>query len=436
MTRDELSENINTIDNGKIIDINNKSKNINLSAITHSEKWEYKDHNDITIVTYSFSQSISQEYHGYRLKNDAPISALNQFQISQTRIAMQSISDVADIRFIEVDEGINANIPIVNVHPAEPINVAGYAHIPSTRNLTPVCINADSSENLIPTQSNFGGHVFTHEILHALGLKHTHDTAGLTQRSSVMSYRSEWSSGANYDGHYASMPQLYDITALQYLYGANMNTRTGNDIYTYFNHTPILCIWDAGGIDTFDFSDQTQDLVINLAAGSFSNVGGLVGNISIAYGVVIENAIGGSGNDELLGNEGVNVLAGGGGDDKLSGGGDADHLWSGKGHDTFVYCRAEDSLTTSADTIHDFEAGKDKIDLSALSLPENKIRLADKLSFSGYTEIVHQYDDISNITYLMIDFDPQVSKSDMMIKLTGRHQLSLNDFIFTPQIIA
>ncbi|MGL4487594.1 MAG: M10 family metallopeptidase [Yersinia sp. (in: enterobacteria)] len=436
MFREEFKENIKTIDMNETIDIDNKSKNINLLAITYKNKWENKDDNNITIVTYSFRQSILKEFHYYRLKNDVPISSLNQLQISQTRIAMQSISDMANISLIEVNESINANIPIVNVHPAEPIGIGGYAHILDARNLTPVCINADVAENLTPTHSNYGGRVFTHEILHTLGLRHTHDTVGLTQKESIMSYNSEWYSGANYDGHYASTPQLYDIAALQYLYGANMRTRTGHDIYTYSRHAPILCIWDAGGTDTLDYSDQKQDQKINLTAGSFSNVGGLRGNVSIAYGVVIENAISGSGNDELLGNMEINVLSGGDGDDKLSGGGGADHLWGGKGKDTFVYNHIEDSLTTSTDTIHDFKSNEDKIDLSAIYIEENNIRLADKLSFSGYTEIVQKYDDVSDITYLMIDFDPHVSKVDMMIKFSGKHQLSLNDFVFTPQLTA
>ncbi|MFI0488424.1 MAG: M10 family metallopeptidase [Yersinia sp. (in: enterobacteria)] len=436
MIREEFKGNIKTIDMNETIDIDNKSKNINLLAIIYKYKWKNKDDNNITIVTYSFRQNISKELYYHKLKSDVPISSLNQLQMSQTRIAMQSISDMANIRLIEVNESINANIPIVNFHPAEPTAIGGYAYSPNVGNLTPVFINADEAENLTPTHSNYGGRVFTHEILHTLGLRHTHDTVGLTQRESVMSYLSERSSGAYYGEHYASTPQLYDIAALQYLYGANMRTRTGHDIYTYSRHAPILCIWDAGGTDTLDYSDQKQDQKINLAAGSFSNVGGLRGNVSIAYGVVIENAIVGSGNDELLGNMGINVLSGGDGDDKLSGGGGADHLWGGKGKDIFVYNHIEDSLTTSTDTIHDFKSNEDKIDLSALSLEENNIRLANKFSFSGYIEIVQKYDDVSDITYLMIDFDPHVSNVDMMIKFSGKHQLSLNDFIFTPQLTA
>lgn len=58
--------------------------------------------------------------------------------------------------------------------------------------------------------------------------------------------------------------QLYDIAALQELYGANTNTRTGDDTYKLDQGLGrkgdktkafIYTIWDAGGDDTLDASD-------------------------------------------------------------------------------------------------------------------------------------------------------------------------------------
>jgi hypothetical protein len=68
-------------------------------------------------------------------------------------------------------------------------------------------------------------------------------------------------------------------------------------------------------------------------------------NIGIAYGAIIENAIGGHGNDRINGNQADNMLTG------------------GAGADTFIFARygAND---TSVDTITDFVSGIDKIDLS------------------------------------------------------------------------
>lgn len=68
-------------------------------------------------------------------------------------------------------------------------------------------------------------------------------------------------------------------------------------------------------------------------------------NIGIAYGAIIENAIGGHGDDRINGNQANNTFTGGG------------------GADTFILARfgADD---TSVDTITDFVSGLDKIDLS------------------------------------------------------------------------
>jgi Ca2+-binding RTX toxin-like protein len=155
-----------------------------------------------------------------------------------------------------------------------------------------------------------------------------------------------------------------------------MNTRTGDTVYGFnstadrdqFDFTktpaPIAAIWDAGGIDTIDASGYATEQLIDLTAGSLSSIGGvtfdtapsfeqvlanrtaagisnatytravydgnmaalkanpavgqLVDNFGIAYGVTIENAIGGSGNDILVGNDVANVLDGRGGLDIAS----------------------------------------------------------------------------------------------------------------------
>src|SRR5690606_23545437 len=126
----------------------------------------------------------------------------------------------------------------------------------------------------------------------------------------------------------------------------------------------IFSVWDAGGNDTFDFSGYSADQRINLNEESFSDVGGLKGNVSIAAGVTIENAIGGSGNDVLVGNQADNVLKGGAGNAVLFGGGGADELWGGAGNDIFVFSAVNDSTPDAPDWIRDFQKGIDKIDLS------------------------------------------------------------------------
>jgi hypothetical protein len=55
-------------------------------------------------------------------------------------------------------------------------------------------------------------------------------------------------------------------------------------------------------------------------------------NIAIAYGVWIENAVGGGGNDSLTGNDVDNLLVGGGGADLMFGNAGRDTLDGGSGN--------------------------------------------------------------------------------------------------------
>jgi len=68
-------------------------------------------------------------------------------------------------------------------------------------------------------------------------------------------------------------------------------------------------------------------------------------NLGIVAGALIENAIGGSGNDIITGNEVANTIDGGAGDDNLKG---------GNGSDIFEFHGA-----FGADTILDFSKGID-----------------------------------------------------------------------------
>ena len=79
-------------------------------------------------------------------------------------------------------------------------------------------------------------------------------------------------------------------------------------------------------MDTLDFSGFASDTVMDLRQGGFSSTGIETYNISIAYGAVIENAIGGAGDDKIRGNEVGNKLSGGAGNDALYGGEEAASL--------------------------------------------------------------------------------------------------------------
>lgn len=411
-----------------------------LVAERDSARWNYRDAvgtpvdapgglGNAATVTYSFPQTLPDYYVG-----DAAIAVTN-FQPFSTQLqqgardALQTWSDVANLTFVEQTDGSPGDITFA-IEDQDP-GVGGYAYYPSFSfsfsgdpstliEITTQEVGGDiwigpDPDNLDQTAGSEGRNLLQHEIGHAIGLKHPFSGAAQltgdenSLRYTVMAYN-EISNGRIYNvsgdaNSYQwvsqdlnpATPMVYDIAAAQYLYGANMTTRTGDDTYSWTTNARFFeTIWDAGGTDTLDLSNQTLPSIIDLTPGAYSSVAMRMteaerrmeipewadqtptpsydgrNNLGIAFGAIIENVRGGSAADMLTGNDANNELRGEGGDDTLSGGAGNDDLYGadgvdsldgGAGTDRLFGWTGDDRLNGGADNDELYgDAGNDTLD--------------------------------------------------------------------------
>ena len=257
------------------------------------------------------------------------------------RIAFQLWSDVCNLTFVETSGAANITL--------DDGASGAYSSSSTSGNLiTASSINVASNwYGGIDSVDSYTLQTFIHEIGHSLGLGHAggyngsatygvdNSYANDTWQMSLMSYMSQ----NNYGGvtyRFTLTPMLADILAVQEMYGA-ASTRTGNTVYGFgstagsiydfstYSSAPALTIYDTSGTDTLNASGYAQNQLIDLRAGSFSNIGGLIGNIGIFTTSVIENAVGGSGSDTVYGNDASNTIRGNAGNDTIDGGAGTDY---------------------------------------------------------------------------------------------------------------
>lgn len=405
-----------------------------------SAGWPDKNGDGDYDVTYEFREPPKDK--DQRQHNKSGFTHVLENQRQQARRSLQSISDVANVRFTEGPKAASSEGHITLGNYGHLYNKNGQAvaaypqtHLPNPKDK----FSGDAwfvdtkDDQSVPhaAHGDAGRFTLVHELGHALGLSHpsTYDAstgpakAGFLEDSeshTTMSYLGERHGYIDHGGIRASSPQLDDISAYQKKYGANLETRKDDTTYGFNSNTDrdflsvntdkdkmVAAIWDGGGTDTLDFSGYKQDQQISLKAGTFSDVGGLKGNVAIAYGVTIENAIGGSGNDLLVGNEAANTLKGGEGNDRLYGADGADILWGGKGNDVFVYGKTSESTRDAPDQIMDFVSGEDRVDVSGISatLGGKPLKFVNVLSGAS-GEATVTYDPTLQLSTLQISGKP------------------------------
>jgi len=371
------------------------TNNAEIDGLLSGAKWS-------GTITYSFPDATSDYANPYSGGNGepttsgfAPVPTQIQAAINYAIGLILSYTN-ADIQYA----GTNGADIMIAQSPAA--NPTAYAYYPGNY--------APGGDIWFGTQYNFslaklGNYYFTtalHELGHAVGLKHSQEAGGPANVAvpsahddseyTVMSYRS-YVGGSTTSGYtneaygYSQTYMANDILALQTMYGADYATQSSNTVYTwnattgqeFINGVGQLApgggvggsanriyetVWDGGGVDTYDLSNYTTNLSINLNPGASSVFSSTQlaylgdghyasGNVYNAYlyngdaRSYIDNAIGGSGNDTIIGNAIANTLNGGSGNDTITGGAGNDTIIGGAGTDTAVYSGSRASYTIS-----------------------------------------------------------------------------------------
>ena len=323
-------------------------------------------------LTYSFAEANSVWHDSIKTLSDGVVP-FDEQQKTVIRGALAKWGEVANLNLTEI---VETTTSVGDVRIAMSSTYEGWAGSGVGGSAGSPGVEAGNGDLWL--NSNYSQYIsigrtslVLHELGHALGLKHPFQGEPVlspnmeTNQYSVMSYTQSpffpLSPLAAPKG-----PMVLDILAIQEIYGANMSTRAGNDLYQYTPSTsaPVIeTIWDAGGDDTISAILFSNSVTIDLRPAHFSTIaidkpldtlpggGGseevLTQNIGIAYGALIENALGGSGADHLVGNDINNVLTGNDGNDSITGGFGNDTIDGGTGDDSAYFSGTRSQYTVS-----------------------------------------------------------------------------------------
>ncbi len=374
-------------------------------------------------VTFGFATSAADylgiPYSGY----NEPSSFLTMSAFGQDLIRM-AISNWQGVSALTIVEAASGAHPAINIG-GSTVPSTAWAYYPfstTADSAGDIWFGVDKSffskliGSEVPYLGSYEYATALHEFGHALGLKHPHQSTPVLDPAydgleySVMSYRSYLGGPTSYytveAWGYPQSLMMLDIAAIQQIYGADFATEAGNTTYHFDPVTGEMTvngvsagvpganrvfrtIWDGNGTDTLDLSAYSTNLRIDLnpGMGTDLNVTGFAQRaklgtdstgatiyaanhiyMSLLYDgdtrSLIENAMGGIGDDTLIGNQTANLLSGGDGADTFTGGAGADVFVFGAGADTL-----RDTLAgLDGDQVTDFDLAADRVIVTGLDL--------------------------------------------------------------------
>lgn len=381
------------------IDSNPNDADQYIDALIEGDRWALGQ--DRTL-TYSFPDSASDFYytgHGFA-------DGFNATQIAIVEDVLDYVSTIVDLNFEKVGSGAPGDDGDGTLRFFETnANAFAFAYLPHIHEA-----GGDSGYQehffTFAAPGEYAHFTFMHEIGHALGLKHGHENTPHgalppetdSNEYSIMTYRNYvgqpdvFDFSATGEGSFAQSYMMYDIAALQFLYGPKWDASPTDTSYRFDQTTGQMfvngaaedqpwenklfrTIWDGGGEDTYDLSNFQTNMRIDLRPGEFSDLhlGGnnlraqisdpesnpnhpsvfAVGHIANAFQFegdprsLIENAIGGSSNDVIIGNAAENKLSGGAGRDILFA--DDDNVAAAEGLGGAVYRLYQATLDRTPD---------------------------------------------------------------------------------------
>jgi cyclophilin family peptidyl-prolyl cis-trans isomerase len=304
--------------------------------------------------SYAFPQT-APDYLDARYT--AGFKGFSAAQAAQAEAALQLIAASTGLRFVASDNAAADDLIAFALN--SQTDSAGYAIHPRGEWLgSDVFLNAATIGATDLAQGSFGAYALTHEIGHALGLKHPFsatDATGDKAEPPYLSAAEDQSAFTIMTYTVASADRMVrlgplDVAALQYLYGPNPGVRAGADRYTVSLGTANF-IWDGGGADVIDLSGLGLAADVGLEPGYWGFVGTTrastitaPGQITVNAGTAIEDLVGTPYGDRLTGNALANQIQAGAGDDTVDGGAGDDTLVGGPGRDSLIGSSGNDVL--------------------------------------------------------------------------------------------